>query len=84
MHFKMLSAVCFNLDQSKILLSGDGLNFDESKNCQTYIMIVIPHVGEDSLQNPLDRHVIDVDPDSEKPLEQLNVAVVTDPFVDKL
>ena len=25
MHFKMLSAICFNLDQSKILLSGNGL-----------------------------------------------------------
>ena len=25
MHFKMLSAVCFNLDQSKILSSGNGL-----------------------------------------------------------
>ena len=24
-HFKMLSAICFSLDQSKILLSGDGL-----------------------------------------------------------
>ena len=26
MHFKMLSAICFNLDQSKILSSGNGLN----------------------------------------------------------
>ena len=26
MHFKMLSAICFNLDQSKILLSVNGLN----------------------------------------------------------
>ena len=25
MHFKMLSAICFNLDQSKILLSVNGL-----------------------------------------------------------
>ena len=25
MHFKMSSAICFNLDQSKILLSGNGL-----------------------------------------------------------
>ena len=25
MHFKMLSAICFNLDQSKIVLSGNGL-----------------------------------------------------------
>ena len=25
MHFKMSSAVCFNLDQSRILSSGDGL-----------------------------------------------------------
>ena len=26
MQFKMLSAICFNLDQSKILLSGNGLS----------------------------------------------------------
>ena len=26
MHFKMLSAICFNLGQSKILSSGNGLN----------------------------------------------------------
>ena len=26
MHFKMSSAFCFNLDQSKILLYGNGLN----------------------------------------------------------
>ena len=25
MHFKMSSAICFNLDQSKILSSGNGL-----------------------------------------------------------
>ena len=25
MHFKMLSAICFNLEQSKILFSGNGL-----------------------------------------------------------
>ena len=25
MHFKMLSAICFTLDQSKILSSGNGL-----------------------------------------------------------
>ena len=27
MHFKLLSAICFNLDQSKILLSGNGLSY---------------------------------------------------------
>ena len=26
MHFKMLSAICFHMDQLKILLSGDGLS----------------------------------------------------------
>ena len=26
MHFKLSSAICFNLDQSKILSSGNGLN----------------------------------------------------------
>ena len=25
MHFKMLSGICFNLDQSKVLSSGNGL-----------------------------------------------------------
>ena len=28
MHFKMSSAICFNLDQSKILLSGNGLTLE--------------------------------------------------------
>ena len=40
MHFKMSSAICFNLDQSKILPSGNGLNvakmtillFDRAEN----------------------------------------------------
>ena len=27
MHFKMSSSICFNMDQSKILSSGNGLNF---------------------------------------------------------
>ena len=30
MHFKMLFAICFILDQSKILLSGNGLNADST------------------------------------------------------
>ena len=29
MHFKMSSAICFNLDQSKILSFGDGLSNDK-------------------------------------------------------
>ena len=29
MHFKLLSAISFNLDQSKILPSGNGLTFSE-------------------------------------------------------
>ena len=32
MHFKMSSAVCFNLDQSKILLSGNGLTHEVEHN----------------------------------------------------
>ena len=32
MHFEMSSAICFNLDQSKILLSGNGLT--DQKNEQ--------------------------------------------------
>ena len=31
MHFKMLCAICFNLDQSKILSSGNGLDSNISK-----------------------------------------------------
>ena len=30
MHFKMSSAICFNLDQSKILLPGDGLKHKDT------------------------------------------------------
>ena len=30
MHFKMLSAICFNLDRCKILSSGNGLNIDST------------------------------------------------------
>ena len=29
MHFKISSAICFNLDQSKILLSGKGLTMHD-------------------------------------------------------
>ena len=31
MYFKFLSAICFNLDQSKILSSGNGLKYCEIK-----------------------------------------------------
>ena len=31
MHFKMSSAICFNLDQSKILSSGNRLNEPEKE-----------------------------------------------------
>ena len=31
MHFKMSSAICFNLDQSKILSSGNGLDEPEKE-----------------------------------------------------
>ena len=30
MHFKILSAICFNLEQSKILLSGNGLTISQT------------------------------------------------------
>ena len=30
MHFKMSSAICFNLDQSNILFSGNGLTLSET------------------------------------------------------
>ena len=34
MHFKMSSAICFNLDQFKILSSGNGLNKMVEKNLE--------------------------------------------------
>ena len=34
MHFKMLSAICFNLDQSKILSSGNGLKSQRKKSLE--------------------------------------------------
>ena len=32
MHFKMFSATCFNLEQSKILSSGNGLTGDQNSD----------------------------------------------------
>ena len=32
----MLSAICFNLDQSKILSSGNGLNTSPKQSCVAY------------------------------------------------
>ena len=37
MHFKMSSAICFNLEQSKILSSGNGLN--GLSDCDYYPLI---------------------------------------------
>ena len=42
MHFKMLSAICFNLDQSKILSSGNGL---KKYNLSKLTHIVILQIG---------------------------------------
>ena len=44
MHFKMLSASCFNLDQSKILPSGNGLthstlNFNDRMNNAGWLVV---------------------------------------------
>ena len=39
MHFEMSSAICFNLDQSKILSSGNGLhNLDQIEILKTFLM----------------------------------------------
>ena len=38
MHFKMLSTICFNLDQSEIMSSDNGLN--KKKKC---CLILDPH-----------------------------------------
>ena len=47
MHFKMLSAICFNLDQSKILLSGNELsqkpvenNVEKGKNAGNHHFVI--------------------------------------------
>ena len=39
MHFEMSSAVCFNLDQSKILSSGNGLNPLLHTDCVLFIFV---------------------------------------------
>ena len=38
MHFKMLSAICFNLDQSKVLSSGNGLSKDKPLDATKFKM----------------------------------------------
>ena len=38
MHFKMWSAICFNLDQSEILSSGNGLRDDQFKTFQSKLI----------------------------------------------
>ena len=41
MHFKMLSAICFNLDQSKILSSGNGLiNYCQWGICMSFAWLL--------------------------------------------
>ena len=40
MHFEMLSAIYFNLDQSKMLLSGDGLNGTSHIVKQSYHIVL--------------------------------------------
>ena len=41
MHFEMSSAICFNLDQSKILSSGNGLILLNAQN-QTFCLLTLP------------------------------------------
>ena len=47
MHFKMSSAICYNLDQSKILSSGNGLKKTEERNdtvgvCKVSANVTLP------------------------------------------
>ena len=48
MHFKMSSAICFNLDQFKILSSGNGLNkkvennLEKEKNAGYQNFLLVP------------------------------------------
>ena len=58
MHFKMLSAICFDLDQCEILSSGNGLRLNKRESflhgfksspqllCINYPLVVKFHVSE--------------------------------------
>ena len=43
MYFKMSSAICFNLDQSKILSSGNGLKNVSSDIASTWCIVLVRH-----------------------------------------
>ena len=46
MHFKMSSAICFNLDQSRILSSGNWLMCQNAALCGNGLNETLPNVNE--------------------------------------
>ena len=64
MHFKMLSAICFNLDQSKILSSGNGFSaiFTQHGSCS----IAFFQIAENSTLGTEVGKIIVQDPDNIK------------------
>ena len=54
MHFKMLSAICFNLDLSKILLSGNGLTksvFKQARDPNRAERIIVNHPKKEKFRS---------------------------------
>ena len=56
MHFKTLSAICFNFDQSNILLSGNGLSeflgkkdFFAQLKCNIYTVVYNSQMSQEKL-----------------------------------
>ena len=49
-HFKMLSAICLNLDQSNVLLSGNGL-YNDVVNQNTSLIIKVKYSNSNVLMN---------------------------------
>ena len=45
MHLKMSPAICFNLDQSKILSSGNGLNVSDFISCLENLGLILSQCG---------------------------------------
>ena len=51
MHFKILSAICFDLGQSKILSSGHGLRVYETLKCKSSHKLVLKSILTDKQLN---------------------------------
>ena len=57
MHLKMSSAICFNLDQSKILLSGNGLRKDGEYDPDMVLVLIRSKILSSGQElNPLPNH----------------------------